>query len=229
MAKKRIIAPSVLGADWLHMHDEITKLQAAGINRIHYDVMDYHLVYNLTFGVDILKQIHQAFPDLFIDGHFMVKIRQDMSLADYFKPFIEAGVNLLNVDFHAFDDRENGIEDFLALKEKYPDISLGFAISTDVSVKSIKPYLKDLNLVTVMTVSTGFGGLKFQPHCLTKVTELRQLVDQGFCALTILVDGGINNETAKDAWNAGADMLVSGSYLFKQNDYALALQTLILE
>ena len=202
------IAPSILSADFMNLGRDIRMIEEGGAAFVHIDVMDGHFVPNLTMGVPLLKQLKPA-TNLLCDVHLMI----DNPL-DELPWFIDAGADLLNVHVEALDEadlaravaqiHEAGLLAAAALKPKTP-------------ANALSPVIAELDMALVMSVEPGFGGQQFDPSALDKITVLRQWAQAAGADLRIEVDGGINAETGKLCREAGADVLVAGSYIFKNN------------
>lgn len=200
-----LIAASVLAADFGHLHDDLSAVERAGVDLLHWDVMDGHFVPNISFGPAVIASMRKA-TDIFFDVHLMV---QDP--AKWIDPVIDAGANA--VSFHAENDG-----DLFALVDriKRRNIAAGLAINPGTSLDAIDPALLGMmDRVIVMTVAPGFGGQKFIDQS-EKIAALRAR----FPELNIVVDGGVNTDTAAIAIAAGATTLVTGSALFHAADRA---------
>jgi ribulose-phosphate 3-epimerase len=210
--KKLIVAPSVLSADFLNLERDLAQMEAAGIQWLHYDVMDYHFVPNLTFGPEILKQIKVRF-NFKIDAHLMVMTKRP--LAEYLEPFIQAGVNQITLHVEVMSDQQ--LNEFMTLcHEKGVMASLALNPGTDVAV--LEKWLPKLSNVLVMSVEPGFGGQAFQEIAVDKIKTLNALRLKQNLNLQIEIDGGINDKTIHKLNHTGIDMVVAGSYLFGHAD-----------
>ena len=201
------IAPSLLAADFRHLQAEISLVEKAGADWLHFDIMDGHFVPNLSYGADVVRQM-RSISRLFFDVHLMVE-----EPLNFLPQFINCGADMLTVHLEACSDVPATIK---AIKNL--NLKMGISIKPHTSVDAILPYLNEIDNVLIMTVEPGFGGQKFMPEQLQKITFLQQ-IRQGK-NFTIEVDGGINLQTAKQCLTAGADVLVAGSAIFKADNPA---------
>ena len=202
-----LVSASVLSADMLNLEREIRRLESSGTDMLHFDVMDGTFVNNITFGLPILKQIRHS-TDMVIDVHLMIN-----EPLRYIDRFAEAGADIIT--FHAEAGSDIG-ETIRAIKSAGKDASVSIKPATPV--ECILPFLSEVDMILVMTVEPGFGGQSFIPDTLDKIRAIRNEADRLGIDLRIEVDGGINAETAGAVKAAGADVLVSGSYLFDADD-----------
>lgn len=203
------ILPSLLAADFGRLADEILRAEASGADALHLDIMDPHFVPNLSFGPDIVALSKRTAPGFYRNVHLMMS-RPDL----YIEKFAKAGAQTLQL--HVEADCDLHVE-LRRLREL--GVKCAIALNPETPVERIAPYLDEVDEVLVMTVHPGYGGQKFIADCLPKLAWLRERRP----TLDLMVDGGVNAETAVDSFRAGANQLVAGSYLFKQKDMAAAI------
>lgn len=213
-----IISPSVLSANFADLKTDIKKIEEGGASWLHYDVMDGHFVPNISFGYSILGDVRKV-TDLFLDVHLMISDPKK-----YLNDFIKAGADLITFHYESCDDLDQVKSVITEIKNQ--GIKVGISIKPNTDVEAIKPVLADLDLVLVMSVEPGFGGQSFMPKAIDKIKTLRNWIDQGKMECLIEVDGGINEETGKQCKEAGADVLVAGSYIFKHENTKEAIESL---
>ena len=215
--KNIIVAPSILSADFANLESEIIKIEKAGADWVHVDVMDGRFVPNITIGAPIVKAIRNVTKMPF-DVHLMI-----VEPIKYVEDFAKAGSNYITIHTEAC---ENDLEETIDLIKSF-GVKAGVSIKPKTPVEALKKVLDKIDLVLIMTVEPGFGGQKFMEDCLPKIKEVKELVKrEGLSHIHIEVDGGINAETAKLAITAGADALVAGNYVYGAEDIASAIVSL---
>ena len=208
--KKVIVAPSILSADFNYLKRDITAVEKAGAEYLHFDVMDGHFVPNISFGIPVLKCISKSHK-MVNDVHIMIS-----DPLKYAEEFMKAGADILTFHYEACKS-EKEILDVIRIIHSCGG-KAGISIKPKTDVKVLDNLLKELDLVLVMSVEPGFGGQSFISDALDKITYLRTVIDQNQYNCLVEVDGGINYETAKLCKRAGVDVLVAGSYLFGHED-----------
>ena len=198
------ISPSIISSDLLDLGSQIKECQNAGAGSFHLDIMDGHFVDNITMGPDMVSAIRKG-TDLRLDGHLMIE-RPDK----YYKSFIDAGCDVLLIHYETPIEVGNFLK-----KLDNENIKYGIVINPDTDIKKIYKFIPYCEIVLVMSVYPGFSGQKFIEKSLEKVRTLRKYIDDNNYSTKIEIDGGINDETGKLAAEAGADILVSASYIFK--------------
>ncbi|MGN0676746.1 MAG: ribulose-phosphate 3-epimerase [Ruminococcus sp.] len=203
------VSASILSADLLNLESEIRKLEKSGVDMIHFDVMDGIFVDNITYGLPVLKSIKKLSPDMLLDVHLMIT-----KPLKYVREFAESGADIIT--FH-IESKSNTMR---TIEELYKtNVKRAIAIKPDTPAESVFPYMKYLDMVLVMTVEPGFGGQKFM-DMTDKIKKIRNYADENNLAIDIQVDGGIDDKTAPVVKKAGANILVSGSYLFRSENLA---------
>ena len=212
------IAASILSADFANLKHDCTRLLEAGVDLMHFDVMDGHFVPNISYGAPVLKCLKKAVPEAFYDVHLMIS-----DPARYAQDFATAGANLINFHIEAVPNHVG--QTIAAVRET--GCLVGLTISPSTPPQAVFPYLDELDLVLVMGVEPGFGGQKFMEEAADRIKAARAILPD----LPIEVDGGINAQTAEIAKEAGADVFVAGSYIFGRDSVAkqVAELTSILE
>ena len=204
------IAPSILAADLIYIKEEVELVDKCGVEYIHIDVMDGHYVPNITFGPNIVKSLRLVTSKI-LDVHLMIS-----PVAKHIDSFINAGADIISFHPEA-DDTSNEIIKYI----KSNNCKVGIAIHPNIKISNIVHFLKNIDLVVVMTVVPGFGGQKFMQSEVKKILELKKIKNEKKLNFEIEIDGGINSETAKICKISGADILVAGSYIFsnKKENY----------
>lgn len=203
----RIIAPSVLSLDYSQLSESVNQLNQSKATWLHFDVMDGHFVPNLTFGPDILKGFRKL-TDNYLDVHLMID-----NPVKYSQPFIDAGADGITFHSECFNHSEDMLEFIDSLHDR--GVSAGITSKPATSIETYFDVLDSVDLVLVMSVEPGFGGQSFQMEALDKIKTFDRLRQENDYSYLIQVDGGINEETAELVIDAGADVLVAGSYVFK--------------
>ena len=205
--KKIQISPSILSADFSQLGKEIKRLEDGGADMIHVDVMDGHFVPNLTIGPPVVKALRK-FTKLPFDVHLMIS-----PVHKYIKDFAEAGADIITIHPEATENLNESIKLIKELNKK-----VGLSLNPNTEVEIIIDNLKDLDLILIMSVYPGFGGQKFIPEVVSKIKKLREIKKIKNFSYDIEVDGGINFKNSKQVIDAGANILVSGTTIFKENN-----------
>ena len=201
------ISPSILSADFSQLSQEIKRLENGGADMIHVDVMDGHFVPNLTIGPPVIKSLRKH-TKLIFDVHLMIS-----PVHKYIKAFADAGADIITFHPEATENIDETINLIKNLKKK-----VGISLNPNSQIDLIKNHLSKIDLVLIMSVHPGFGGQKFMPEVLKKIEALFNIKKNENLLLDIEVDGGINFENSKLVKKAGANILVSGTTIFKDND-----------
>ena len=205
--KKIQISPSILSADFSQLGNEIKKLSDAGADMIHVDVMDGHFVPNLTIGPPVIKDL-KKYSSIPFDVHLMIS-----PVHKYIEAYAEAGADIITIHPEATDDLQSSIDKIRELNKK-----VGVSLNPKTKIDTIKNELNQIDLVLIMSVNPGFGGQKFMPEVLQKIKDLVNIRDEQKLNFDIEIDGGINFDNSKLAIEAGANILVSGTTVFKSNN-----------
>jgi ribulose-phosphate 3-epimerase len=210
-----LVAPSILSADFAHLGEACQKLTSAGADWLHIDVMDGHFVPNITIGPLVVRDIRRS-SELFLDVHLMIEKPELMIPA-----FIDAGADLITVHAEACTHLHRIIQMI-----KDAGIKAGVALNPATPLAQIENILSDIDLVLVMSVNPGFGGQKFIPGSLAKIRQLKEMLTASKAHADLQVDGGINQDWGQLVVEAGANVLVAGSYIFGAKDIKQAVQSL---
>lgn len=213
MNNRIIISPSILSADFVNLERDIKKVEEAGADWIHVDVMDGHFVPNITIGIPVVKAIKRI-ARVPLDVHLMIE-----NPDKYVVAFAKAGADIITFHYEATEDNTTNVIQLIKSCGK----KVGLSIKPKTSQERLCPYLNDIDMALIMTVEPGFGGQEFMHHCAMKIPKIREKVEDKFI---IQVDGGINNITSKVCTSLGANSLVAGSYIYGSSDINQAIRSL---
>ena len=205
--KKIKISPSILSADFSQLGQEIKNLENSGADMIHVDVMDGHFVPNLTIGPPVIKALRK-YTKIPFDVHLMIN-----PVHKYIKDYAESGADIITIHPEATTSLQESIDEIKKFKKK-----VGLSLNPDTKIQVIEKYLNQIDLVLVMSVFPGFGGQKFIKDVLKKIEKISEIKDKENFKFDIEVDGGINFSNFKEVLEAGANVLVSGTTIFKENN-----------
>jgi len=205
--KKIQISPSILSADFSQLGNEIKRLEEGGADMIHVDVMDGHFVPNLTIGPPVIEALKKHSSMIF-DVHLMIS-----PVHKYIEAYSNAGADIITIHPEATENLKTSISKIKELKKK-----VGVSLNPKTKIDTILNVLNEIDLVLIMSVNPGFGGQKFMPEVLTKIKELKKIQTEKNLDFDIEIDGGINFDNSRIAIDAGANILVSGTTIFKSNN-----------
>ena len=205
--KKIQISPSILSANFSKLGDEIKRLEDAGADMVHVDVMDGHFVPNLTIGPPVIKTLKKN-SSIPFDVHLMIS-----PVHKYIEAYANAGADIITIHPEATNDLQKSIDKIKELNKK-----VGLSLNPETKIDVIKKFLAQVDLILIMSVNPGFGGQKFMPEVLNKIKDLILIKNKEKLNFDIEIDGGINFENSKLAIEAGANILVSGTTIFKSNN-----------
>ena len=201
------ISPSILSCNFSKLGEEIESLEKAGADLIHIDVMDGHFVPNITIGPEVIKKIRPLTKVPF-DVHLMIS-----PVHKYIEDYAKAGADIITIHPEATENLEDSINLIKKLNKK-----VGVSLNPNSEISLVEPYLNDIDLILVMSVNPGFAGQKFKPEVLKKLEKIKKIIVSKNLKIDLEIDGGINFQNSIDAKNAGANILVSGSTIFNENN-----------
>ncbi len=201
------ISPSILSCNFSKLGKEIESLEKAGADLIHIDVMDGHFVPNITIGPEVIKKI-RPLTKIPFDVHLMIS-----PVDNFIEDFANAGSDIITIHPEATKDLKKSIE----LIKKF-DKKVGISLNPNSEISLVEPYLNDIDLILVMSVNPGFAGQKFKPEVLKKLEKIKKIIVSKNLKIDLEIDGGISFQNSIDAKNAGANILVSGSTIFNENN-----------
>lgn len=214
-----IISPSLLSANFVHLKKDIEDIENSRAKWLHYDVMDGHFVPNISFGYSILADIRKE-TSMTLDVHLMIS-----DPLKYIDSFVQAGADYITFHYECYQDEKLIRETIQKIKKAGKKVGLSIKPATPVS--AVRPFLEMLDMVLVMSVEPGFGGQSFMESSLDKIRQLKSEIKEHHFSCLVEVDGGINDVTAKKVKEAGVDVAVAGSYIFKKQDRCLAVDSLL--
>ena len=211
------ISPSILSCNFSKLGEEIESLEKAGADLIHIDVMDGHFVPNITIGPEVIKKI-RSLTKVPFDVHLMIS-----PVDNFIEDFANAGSDIITIHPEATKDLKKSIE----LIKKF-DKKVGISLNPNSEISLVEPYLNDIDLILVMSVNPGFAGQKFKPEVLKKLEKIKKIIVSKNLKIDLEIDGGISFQNSIDAKNAGANILVSGSTIFNENNGDLKKNIVLL-